>query len=212
MDLSRFWHKTNIYNIVYLEITLNWPKEDHLMLSVISQVHRTRNFMDQSSVHWVKEKRQQCWGGEDRQLHSSCHTDTEPHSDNRTWCDRQNTALLDCVHIGINRVIAIRAMQRSAAGNINKQPFTCNLYFSFQNSWYTAVQLCIYNINTLCIPICLHGPWFSSETCLCVCVFYYWLKIFILSCFRSANFVLNPLKRTKIFSCLQMLLLIYFLY
>lgn len=80
-------------------------------------------------------------------MHILCHIDTVLYSDNKTWCDLQNIALLVCV-IGINRVIAIRAMQ-SAAGNINKQPLTCNLYFSFQNSWYTRLTLYIQYEHTV---------------------------------------------------------------
>lgn len=66
MDISGFGHDTDIYNIIYLEIILNWPKGDHLTLRVISQMHRTRNFMDQSSAQPVKENKAALlgWGGQ----------------------------------------------------------------------------------------------------------------------------------------------------
>lgn len=80
VDLSRFCCITYIYNIVYLEISLNWPKKDHFRMRVIPQVHRTRSFMYQSSAHLVKEKKGSSVGVRRRDMmHFSCHIDTESH-------------------------------------------------------------------------------------------------------------------------------------
>lgn len=69
---------TYIYNIFYLEISLNWHKKDHLGIRVIPQVHRTRSFMYQSSAHLVEGKKGSSVGvGRTDMTHFSCHVDTE---------------------------------------------------------------------------------------------------------------------------------------
>lgn len=101
-------------------------------------------------------------------MHFSHHIDTVPYSGNRTWCDLQNIALLDCVHVGINRVIAIRAMQRCAAGNIYKQPLTCNLYIS-EFMVYTCLTLYIQYEHTMYSYMFTRTLIFVRNLFMCLC-------------------------------------------
>lgn len=86
-------------------------------------------------------------------------------------------------------VMIIRAMQR-ATGNINKQSLTCNLQFSLQDTHPTMNIQC----NHTTFPNVYTDPDFLGRHVLCICVFCYWLKLLILSCFRSSNFLPNPVK------------------
>lgn len=145
-----FWHMTYIYNIVYLEISPNRPKKDHLRIRVIPQVHRTRSFMYQSSAHVVEEKKGSSFGvGRTGMTHFSCHIDTESHIQcsvkglyKLMWPSKYCTAGLDVYN---------NQQSRYHQGNAKK-----GLQVTLINNLGLISCIFIFRIRDICMSNCIY--------------------------------------------------------